>query len=135
MSYFVFGIKTWLLIIFLPIVSWGCSGSDVSRNESELPTEQYLKVAEVSLAENRDQKELLAQLSSLLETVRESKNHAESLTKQEQAEIDALLANINDLQNNPEAVRQIEALKSNLTELKGMDKSQISFDIDFIQKP
>lgn len=76
----------------------------------------------------------LGKLSNLIETVRDAKSHDKPLTEAERAEIEDVLAQLKSLQNNPEAVKKIETLKSNLAELKGLDESQISFDTRILHR-
>lgn len=133
MNRLIYRVKQWGLILSLPIMAVACS--DVSMNEGSGISNQSLGNPSVAFSgsENSNQKNLLGQLSSVIESIRDSQHHDEPLTEKELAEINEMLSKIKEMENDPEAVRQVKSLESDIAELKGIDQSQISFDTRFLK--
>lgn len=124
----------YVFALSLSLILSACSGSDPAKqanvNEASGDTKPVVVIPDHQMS---DKKTTLGQLSNLLEMLRDAKNLEEPLSEQERADIDTMLSQMKSLQDDPEAVRQIEELKSTLIELKGIDGSQISFDTQLLQ--
>lgn len=134
MNRLIYRVTKCIFIFSLPFVVVACSDNPAPSHEQNDSNRQSIEKASTTIPDHVDmnQKTALAQIASLIETVRDSKNHDEPLTEKERADIEDMLAKVKEMQSDPEAVRQVEALKSTLTELKGLDESQISFDTQLL---